>query len=76
MNIDKITNEALQLESKDRAILAETIWKSLEDPYIVFSDSSDKEALCLARQRDNEIERGEVKVLSHTELMSRLGRGN
>ena len=76
MNIDEISNKALQLESKDRAILAQTMRQSLEDPYIVFSDSSDKEALCLACQRDKEIERGEVKALSHTELMSRLGRGN
>ena len=76
MNIDQITNEALKLESGKRAILAQTIWRSLDDPYVVLSDIADKEALCLACQRDDEIERGEVKPLSHTELMNRLGRGN
>ncbi|MGH8558572.1 MAG: addiction module protein [Methylococcales bacterium] len=75
MNIDQITSEALQLDSKDRAILAETIWESLEDPYIEFPDVSDHDAVCLASQRDDEIERGDVEPLSHKELMNRL-RGN
>ncbi len=72
MNIDQIASEALQLDSKDRAILAETIWESLEDPYIAAPDVSDKEAVRLAHQRDDEIERGDVKPLSHKELMNRL----
>ncbi len=35
MNIDHIANEALRLNPQERAILAETIWESLEDPYIL-----------------------------------------
>ena len=74
MNIDQIASEALQLDSKDRAVLAETIWESLEDSYIASTDVSDKDAVRLARHRDDEIERGDVKPLSHKELMNRLRR--
>jgi hypothetical protein len=72
MNIDQIASEALRLSSQDRAILAETIWESLEDPYVLSSDISDEEAIILAKQRDGEIERGDVVPLSHRELMNRL----
>ena len=75
MNIDQIASEALRLDSKDRALLAETIWESLEAPYIVSPDVSDKESVRLAKQRDDEIESSEVTPLSHKELMNRL-RGN
>jgi len=30
MNIDQLASEALRLDPKDRAVLAETIWESLE----------------------------------------------
>lgn len=72
MNIDQIASEALRLSSQDRAILAETIWESLEDPYLLSSDISDEEAITLAKQRDEAIERGDVTPLSHGELMNRL----
>ena len=72
MNIDQIASEALRLSSQDRATLAETIWESLEDPYVFSSDISDEEAIVLAKQRDEEIERGDVLPLSHKELMGRL----
>jgi hypothetical protein len=44
-------------------MLAETLWKSLEYPYLLFPDISDKKALCLACQRDDEIEKGKVRPL-------------
>ena len=72
MNIDQLASEALRLSSQDRAILAETIWGSLEDPYILPADISDEEAIALAKQRDAEIERGDVVPLSHKELMNKL----
>jgi len=75
MNIDQIASEALQLDPKDRALLAETIWESLEDPYVVASDISDEEAVKLAIQRDEEIENGKVTPIPHKEMMDRL-RGN
>ncbi len=72
MNIDQIASEALRLSPQDRAVLAETIWESLEDPYANFSDMPDEEAIALAKQRDDEIERGDAAPLSHKELMNRL----
>lgn len=72
MSIDQIASEALRLSPHDRAMLAQTIWESLEAPYLTASDMSDDEAIALAKQRDAEIENGEVEPLSHTELMSRL----
>lgn len=72
MGIDQIASEALRLSPHDRAMLAQTIWESLETPYLAASDMSDDEAIALAKQRDAEIENGEVEPLSHTQLMSRL----
>ena len=72
MNITHIANEILKLSSRDRAVLAETIWKSLEDPYLIKSEISDREAIILAKRRDQEIEQGNIMPLSHKELMARL----
>ena len=72
MKIDEITSEALQLNPDDRAILAEKIWESLEAPYLLKSDLSDKEAIALAKQRDAEIEQGSVEPLTHEDLMAKL----
>lgn len=72
MNIAQLTDEALRLNSKDRAMLAETIWESLEDPYLVPSEISEQEAILLAKQRDEEMQKGRVTPLSHHELMNRL----
>jgi hypothetical protein len=74
MNIDRIASEALKLDPKSRAILAETIWESLEDPYLESSDVTDEESISLAIKRDKEIENGTVTPLSHKELMERLRR--
>ncbi len=73
MSIDQIAREALRLSPRDRAILAEAIWESLEEPYTFSSDISEEEAMALAKKRDEEIARGEVAPLSHKELMARLG---
>ena len=72
MSIDQIASEILRMSPRERAILAETIWESLEDPYKFSSDISDKEALELAQLRDDEIEQGFVTPLSHKELFDRL----
>ncbi len=74
MNIDQIASEALRLDPKDRALLAETIWESLEDSYAVGLDISDEDAVKLATQRDAEIESGEEIPITHKELMDRLRR--
>ena len=72
MSIERIASEALQLNSRERAILAETIWQSLEDPYMIPCEISDDDALALAKTRDQEMEHGGVEPLSHQGLMNRL----
>lgn len=72
MSIEQIASEALRLNPHDRAMLAQTIWESLESPYIVATDMSDDDAIMLAKQRDSEIENGDIEPLSHTELMAKL----
>lgn len=74
MNIDQIASEALQLDPKDRAILAETIWESLEDPYIISPDISDENSIALAKQRDDEIKKGDAAPVTQKEMMNRLRR--
>ncbi len=71
MSIEQITSEVLQLNVKDRAVLAELIWESLEEPYIL-PNITDHEAIALAKQRDLEVSQGGVKILTHNELMNRL----
>jgi putative addiction module component (TIGR02574 family) len=72
MGIEQIASEALSLSPHDRAVLAQTIWESLESPYLVAPELSDDEAIVLAKQRDRELENGEIKPLSHKELMTKL----
>ena len=72
MSIDQIASEVLRLSPHDRALLAQTLWESLEVPYLAVSELSDDAAIALVKQRDSEIENGLVEPLSHTELMSRL----
>ena len=74
MGIDQLACEVLMLGAQDRAILAETIWESLEDPFVLPPDLSEEKAMALARRRDQELEQGEVVPLSHQVLMERLRR--
>jgi hypothetical protein len=76
MMIENIATQTLQLNSHDRAMLAELIWESLEDPFLKSEDLSDQAALKLSQQRDNEIEQGKITALSHQELMNRLHNEN
>jgi len=74
MSIDQIAAEALRLPPKERALLAESLWESLQDPYEARTDMDDAAALELALERDRQIESGEVESISHDELMARLRR--
>jgi len=74
MKIEQITCEALKLGVAERAVLAETIWESIESPCTFSTEISDEEAFILAKQRDVEIESGKVIPLSHAELMHQLAR--
>ncbi len=55
-------------------MLAESLWESLRDPFKIPAESDDAEALTLAKERDRQLEAGEVQPLSHEELMARLRR--
>jgi putative addiction module component (TIGR02574 family) len=72
MSIDQIAPEALRLPVSERALLAASLWESIEDPYLLAADRSDEEAIALALARDEELESGAVAPLSHDELMRRL----
>lgn len=72
MSIDKIAPEALRLPTHERALLAATLWESIQDPYQLVVDLEDDEAVSLAVLRDREIESGDVTALSHEEFMKRV----
>ena len=74
MSIDQIAAEALRLPPKERAMLAESLWESLRDPFEIPAGSNDAEAVALALERDRQLEAGEVQPLSHEELMAGLRR--
>jgi hypothetical protein len=72
MNIDEIAPQALRLPARERALLAASLWESVEDPYSLTADRSDEDALALAMARDAELESGAVAPILHSDLMSRL----
>jgi putative addiction module component (TIGR02574 family) len=74
MSFDQLAPAVLQLPPRERAILAESLWESLEDPYCLSAALSDEEALRLAVARDTEIESGAVTPVPHDEIMRRLRR--
>jgi putative addiction module component (TIGR02574 family) len=74
MSIDQIATEALRLPARERAILAESLWESLADPFEAPAAGDDAEAIALAVERDRQLEAGEVKPVSHEDLMARLRR--
>ena len=57
---------------RERALLAASLWESIDDPFELSVDLDDEAALILADKRDQEIESGKVTPLSHQELMQRL----
>lgn len=72
MSLDQIAPVALRLPPKERALLAASLWESIEDPYALSVDQSDEDAIALALARDAELESGKVTPLSHSDLMTRL----
>jgi len=55
-------------------MLAESLWESLADPFEIPVESDEREALALARERDRQMDAGEVQAVSHEEMMARLRR--
>jgi hypothetical protein len=74
MSIDELASEALRLPPDQRALLAASLWESLEDPYQAPGNFTDADAITLAVERDRQIDAGEIKPISHEELMRRIGR--
>lgn len=74
MSIDQIAADALRLPAHDRAMLAESLWESLSDPYVVSGHLQDETSILIAPNRDREIETGEVQAVDHESLMARLRR--
>ena len=72
MSIDQIVSEALRLPVKQRALLAESLWESMEDPFEGAAVSDDAAAVSLAVERERQIETGVVKAIAHDEMMTRL----
>ena len=72
MNIDQIAPEALKLPVRERALLAASLWESIEDPFELLVDYDDEFALNLAEERNQEIESGKVQAISHQDMMHRL----
>lgn len=72
MSFDQIAPEALRLPARERALLAASLWESVEDPYALAAERSDEDALALALARDAELESGAVAPISHGDLMTRL----
>jgi hypothetical protein len=72
MSIDQIAPEALKLPTRERALLAASLWESIEDPFELSVDLDDEASLNLAVKRDQEIESGQVAAVSHQDLMRRL----
>jgi hypothetical protein len=74
MSLDQIAAEALRLAPKDRAMLAESLWESLTDPFKNPAWTDDAAAVALATERDRQLETGEAQTISHEEMMDRLRR--
>jgi putative addiction module component (TIGR02574 family) len=74
MNINQIAAEALRLPPQERAMLAESLWESLTDPFKNPAAADDADAVALAMERDRQLDAGEVQPVSHEEMMARLRR--
>lgn len=72
MSIDQIAAEALRLPPRERAILAESLWESLVDPFESPTAADEEQVAALAGERDRQMEAGEVQPISHEALMARL----
>ncbi|MEW6156900.1 MAG: addiction module protein [Verrucomicrobiota bacterium] len=74
MSIEQIAAEALRLPPKERAMLAESLWESLVDPFKTPASADEAEATALALERDRQLKSEEEQPVSHEEMMARLRR--
>jgi heme-degrading monooxygenase HmoA len=70
---DQLEAELLRLPPRDRERLALAAWESLEDLTAWLADpETDREGIAVARERDAQIESGQVPPLSHEEFLRRI----
>jgi hypothetical protein len=74
MSIDQIAAEALRLPARERALLAGSLWESLEDPSAAPVQMDETAIVAQALERDREIESGQAQAVPHNEMMARLRR--
>ena len=72
MSFDQIVAEALRLPVQQRALVAASLWESIEDPFELRVQMDDATATALAIERDRQMEAGEVTPILHDEMMARL----
>jgi hypothetical protein len=72
MSTDQIAAEALRLPAKERALLSESLWESLEDPNAPNAGLDEAALVALAAERDQQIESRQVQAVPHSEMMARL----
>ena len=68
-SFDKLQKEALALSLQQRAMLAESLLKSLPPPDSLSADSDELEE---EHRRNDEIESGQVQPISQTELFEHV----
>lgn len=69
---DQLEAELLRLPPSDRERLALTAWESLEEATAWLADpDTDREGIAVAREREAEIESGQLTPLSHEEFRRR-----
>ncbi len=75
MKAAQLEREVLSLPPSERAHLALAAWESLvADPAFAADRTLDAEGLKLAAARDQDIETGKVKPISHEEFLRRTAR--
>jgi putative addiction module component (TIGR02574 family) len=62
----------LKLPTRERALLAASLWESIDDPYELPADIDDAAAVKLAQERYLAMENGQVAAVSHEEMMRRV----
>lgn len=75
MKAAQLEREVLALPLAERAHLALSAWESLiADPAFATDRTLDPEGLKVASARDQDIESGKVKPISHNEFLRRTAR--
>ena len=77
ITVNELEKQLLSLSSADRERLAVVMWDSLTtNPQVAANPNIDPDGLRLAEARDNELELGRQKTISHTEFVRRTGGTN